>query len=360
YEGAPPSMTDLAIRDRRWCQGNLQHAAVLPARGLHWVSRMHLLTGIGSYLTAPLWLLFLLAGILISIQARFVPPDYFPQGKALFPSWPVIDPVRAMWMFAGTMGLLLVPKLLGGIAVLLHGPDRRGCGGTLRLLVSLVVETVIAGLAAPVVMLTQSVDVAGILLGRDSGWNAQRRDDGGIPFRVVAQRYRRHTLLGLLLGGAAWAVSLSLALWMLPVVLGLALAIPLAVASGQRRLGLALRRMGLLLIPEETQPPAVLARAEALAREPSEAPRSVLGLFDDPALLASHRDMLPPPRRKRLDPIDPTVLVARVKLAEAESLPEALEVMTRPELLAALGDRECLDRLQALPHSRSPQLQGSP
>jgi membrane glycosyltransferase len=81
YEEVPPTLTDLAIRDRRWCQGNLQHAAVLPARGLHRISRLHLLTGIGSYITAPLWLLFILTGILIAVQARFVQPDYFPQGK---------------------------------------------------------------------------------------------------------------------------------------------------------------------------------------------------------------------------------------------------------------------------------------
>ncbi len=35
YEEVPPTLTDLAVRDRRWCQGNLQHAAVLPTRGLH-------------------------------------------------------------------------------------------------------------------------------------------------------------------------------------------------------------------------------------------------------------------------------------------------------------------------------------
>ena len=34
YEESPPSLMDLAVRDRRWCQGNLQHIAVLPARGL--------------------------------------------------------------------------------------------------------------------------------------------------------------------------------------------------------------------------------------------------------------------------------------------------------------------------------------
>ncbi|MBN8900272.1 MAG: glucans biosynthesis glucosyltransferase MdoH, partial [Rhodospirillales bacterium] len=191
YEESPPSLTDLAVRDRRWCQGNLQHAAVLPARGLHWVSRLHLLTGIGSYITAPLWLMFLLCGILISLQARFITPDYFPAGKALFPQWPVIDPVRAMWVFIGTMALLLIPKLLGTCAVLLRGPDRRGCGGTIRLLLSVILETIVAGLLAPVVMLTQSIDVVAILLGRDSGWNAQRRDDGSIPLRETARAYRR-------------------------------------------------------------------------------------------------------------------------------------------------------------------------
>ena len=128
YEEVPPTLTDLAVRDRRWCQGNLQHVAVLPTRGLSSMSRLHLLTGIGSYITAPLWLLFILSGILIAVQARFVLPDYFPQGKSLFPQWPVVDPVRAMWMFVGTMGLLLVPKLLGFVAILLHQRERRGFG----------------------------------------------------------------------------------------------------------------------------------------------------------------------------------------------------------------------------------------
>ena len=49
-----------AQRDRRWCQGNLQHGLVLFARGLRGVSRIHLLLGIFGYLASPLWLLFLL------------------------------------------------------------------------------------------------------------------------------------------------------------------------------------------------------------------------------------------------------------------------------------------------------------
>ena len=349
YEESPPSLTDLAIRDRRWCQGNLQHAAILPTRGLYAISRLHLLTGIGSYITAPLWLLFLLTGIAISLQARFIPPDYFPAGKSLFPQWPVIDPVRAMWVFGGTMALLLIPKLLGAFALLLNGPDRRGCGGVIRLLVSMLLETFIAGLLAPVVMLTQSIDVAAILLGRDSGWNAQRRDDGSVPWRDTMRAYRRHTLLGLALGAIAWAVSPYLALWMLPVVLGLALAVPLAAWTGQRGAGLALRRLGLLRIPEELAPPPVLVRAGALQRELAGTPAAGLArLLNDPALLAAHRAMLPPPRRPRIDPPDVPLLVGRTKLAEADCLDEGWAVLTPAERAACLSDADALGQLETL------------
>jgi membrane glycosyltransferase len=361
YEESPPSLMDLAVRDRRWCQGNLQHVAVLPARGLHWISRMHLLTGIGSYITAPLWLLFLLSGVLIALQARFIPPDYFPStGKSLFPQWPVIDPVRAMWVFIGTMGLLLVPKLLGVFAVLVHRDLRRGCGGLLGLVGSLLLETLIAGLMAPVVMLTQSIDVVAILLGRDSGWNAQRRDDGGIPLRDVIRLYRRHTILGVLLGIGAWAVSPYLALWMLPVVLGLALAVPLAALTGRRSLGIGLRRIGLLRIPEEDPTPAVLRRTATLYREmvdrqavdqPS-ARRPVLGdvatLLGDPALLAAHRQMLPPGRRPGIDPLNVALLTGAAKLAEADGLDSVWPKLDAAEKAAVLSDGPALDRLVAL------------
>jgi membrane glycosyltransferase len=350
YEESPPSLMDLAIRDRRWCQGNLQHMGILPARGLHWVSRMHLMTGIGSYLTAPLWLLFLLSGILIALQARFIPPDYFPAGgKSLFPQWPVIDPVRAMWVFIGTMGLLLVPKLLGMMTVMVRRDLRRGCGGLFGLIASLLFETLIAGLLAPVVMLTQSIDVVAILLGRDSGWNTQRRDDGGIPLRDVIRLYRRHTILGVLLGAGAWAVSPYLALWMLPVVLGLGLAVPLASLTGRRSLGVALRRIGLLRIPEEGHPPEVLRRAAALYQHASAEPVTdgASALLQDPALLSAHRQMLPPGRKPGIDPLDVALLTGAAKLSEADSLQAVWPKLSAAEKAAVLSDVPALDRLSA-------------
>jgi membrane glycosyltransferase len=345
YEESPPSLTDLAVRDRRWCQGNLQHIAVLPARGLHWISRLHLLTGIGSYITAPLWLLFLVSGIVIAFWERMVPPDYFPAGKSLFPAWPVIDPVRAMWMFVGTMALLLIPKLLGCIAVLTHSADRRGCGGATRLLVGLLLETLLAGLLAPVVMLTQSIDVASIVSGRDSGWQPQRRDDGSSSLGEIARLYRRHTVLGLAMGITAWLISPSLALWMSPVIVGLTLAIPLVVLTSRRHATLA--RLGLLRIPEEVRPPPVLARAASLTRELAEdqrnAPPMPERLPRDPALLAAHRGMLPPPRRPWLDPLEVPLLTGRAKLEEAPSLPISWANMTNEEKAACLADARTLD-----------------
>src|SRR3546814_9741295 len=47
HEEFPPTLTDLAVRDRRWCQGNLQHLRLLRGSGFHWVNRLQLLMEIG-------------------------------------------------------------------------------------------------------------------------------------------------------------------------------------------------------------------------------------------------------------------------------------------------------------------------
>ncbi|MCH4091799.1 glucans biosynthesis glucosyltransferase MdoH [Acetobacter sp.] len=350
YEESPPSLTDVAIRDRRWCQGNLQHYKVIPTKGLHWLSRMHMMIGIGAYVTSPLWLVFLLVGILISLQARFVRPEYFGDTKTLYPHWPQVDPVRAKYVFIATMAILLAPKLFAYIALLFNRTTLKGCGGALRTVCSILVETLIGGLIAPIAMLIQTGGVISILSGQDSGWNAQRRDDGGVPFGVIVKGYWRYTVFGLILGTAAWAVSISLFLWMTPVLLGLVLAIPLAAFTASRDAGQVLRRLGLLLVPEETQTPDVLLKAAAAMQTPApDLPEeAMMALLADPALLAAHRAMLPPARRPG-DPIDAERLVGLLKLQEARSLTEAETTLTTKEKAAALGDATALDRLVALP-----------
>ncbi len=350
YEESPPSLTDIAIRDRRWCQGNLQHAGVLPARGLHWVSRLHLLMGIGSYVTSPLWLIFLLCGIAISLQQRFVRPTYFGATKSLFPNWPQVDPVLARFVFLVTMSILLAPKLLAWVAMLFDREARRGAGGAWRALLSVLVETLIGGLIAPVAMLIQTMAVAGILAGRDSGWNAQRRGDGRVPLREVWRAYWLYTLFGLILAGIAWAVSPALFLWMTPVLLGLTLAVPLAALTADRVAGRLLGRLGLLRIPEEAAPPPILMRAALLiaqlqAEVPADPWRLLLG---DAALLAAHRAMLPPPRGRGEGAIDPDLVLGLARLDEAGDLADALASLSGRERTAVLADAGGVDRLRGL------------
>ncbi len=350
FEESPPSLTDVAIRDRRWAQGNLQHAGVLPARGLHWVSRLHLLMGIGSYVTSPLWLCFLLAGVLISLQSRFVKPAYFGATKALFPRWPQVDPILAKWVFIGTMAVLLAPKLLAYILLLFDGRLRRGCGGAVRAFISLLLETLLGGLVAPVAMLIQTEGVLQILRGRDSGWNTQRRDGERVPLRVIWAQYWRFMVFGLVLAGAAYAVSPALFLWMTPVLVGLALTVPLVMLTGSQSVGLWLQRAGLLRIVEEHAPPPVMVRAATAqaAFSPREGRSSIERLLGDPALLAAHRSMLPPPRIPGHDPIDVPLLVGLAKLDEARTLAAATAALTKAETAAVLGSAEGLARFVTL------------
>ena len=117
YEETPPSLVDFAIRDRRWCQGNLQHVGVLRAAGLHWVSRFHLVSGILSYLASFLWLLLILSGFALAVQGYFTPPDYFSDPHQLFPTWPQIDSALQLQLLALTGVLVAAPSPLADAGV---------------------------------------------------------------------------------------------------------------------------------------------------------------------------------------------------------------------------------------------------
>lgn len=223
FEGGPPTLTELDARDRRWCQGNIQHAAIIGATGLHPVSRLHLALGIGSYLSAALWMLFLVLGIVVSLQARFLRPEYFPQTHVLFPQWPVVDAQRAVWVFAATMGLLLAPKLLGILTVALSHRRPTSLGAWARLLCGALFEILISAIISPATMVRQAGHVIAVLAGRDSGWKQQCRADTTLPFSEALQFARISVVLGLLMLAASLAVDPWLAGWMSPVIIGLLL-----------------------------------------------------------------------------------------------------------------------------------------
>ncbi len=349
FEECPPSLLDFAARDRRWCQGNLQHLAVLPARGLHWVSRLHLLTGIGSYLTAPLWLLFLVLGILISLQAQFVRPEYFPKGFSLFPKWPAQDPILAAWVFVGTMGLLILPKFLAYVLLETQTRNRKQFGGGLLVFVGVVIETFLSGLIAPVMMIFQSSAVGEILLGRDAGWQVQRRDDGEWPTSDLIRKYAVPTLFGVGMAASAFAVSLPLLLWMAPVIVGLLLCVPIAMLSSKG----SNPNPRLFRTPEQTAPPQVLIRANELANASDEAVACpLLELRNEPRLLDAHLMNLPGDKPRNRGQINPHLAIARAKIEDAETFEEALGYLTARETFAVLNSPTMLRAVCAMPRGQ--------
>ena len=254
WEESPPTILDLTIRDRRWCQGNLQHIGVLlRARGLAWTSRLHLMTGIMAYLASPMWLLLILAGMALSLQGNFLRPDYFGEAS-LFPTWPVIDSARALRLFFATMALLFAPKLYGLVLALASARWRRTVG-VFAIFFSVILEIFISMLIAPILMAAQTSAVVSVLRGRDGGWAPQARDGGGYSLALLARRHGRTTLFGLALFGAALAISPVFAAWLAPAALGLIFSIPISKATGSLAAGEAFRKAGLLATPSEAEPP---------------------------------------------------------------------------------------------------------
>jgi len=352
YEESPPSLIDLAVRDRRWCQGNLQHSRVLPTKGLKLPSRQHFATGIMSYLASPFWLLQLIVGIALVLQTTYIRPEYFARDFSLFPVWPTFDPERALALFGLTMGILLAPKFFGLILMLFNSEGRKACGGVFRLLLSTIIELILSALIAPILMLIQSGSVFHIILGRDTGWQPQRRDDGSIPLKDIVRRHRWHSLLGVVAGISAFLIATSLFLWMSPTILGLVLAIPISWCSGQLGVGLWLKRRGLLMTPEEGAPPFIATRANELQKErialDFDDNDALLAIYSDSELRQCHKAMLPAvPDRKR-GQIEPDRVIAEAKLRDAETIEEAALWLKLKERQVVLNDRKLIDLAMSL------------
>jgi membrane glycosyltransferase len=199
-------------------------------------------------------------------------------------------------------------------------------------------------------MVMQSAVVLGILTGRDVGWNTQRRDDGSIPLRAVARRHLAHTLFGIVLASVAYAVSPPFLAWLSPVILGLVLAIPISAATGQQALGRTARRLGLLITPEEIDPPTVLRRTNELTDELTarRAHRDVdvlARLASDGQLRAVHAALLPVHQERRKGDYDVDLLIGLAKLDDADSVEEASALLSTREKLAVLGHRASIERL---------------
>jgi membrane glycosyltransferase len=275
FEECPPNLGDAIARDRRWCQGNLQHLKVLGARGFAPVSRLHLLRGVASYLTAPLWLLLLVSSALLALKPVWGESD--PSLADLRLAAPSLPAIPIIAVFAISIAFLLAPKFMAFGVMLASPSERKLFGGGWRALASMGLEIVLSALMAPVLMLHQVWALISIVSGRDAGWLAQHREEGDLSLEEAANRHLGDMAVGVILAVCALGVSAHTFLWMLPVILGMVFCIPLAALTSRCDLGRAAARVGLLTIPEELDPPPVVEAFNALRpAAPVPAPRLAL------------------------------------------------------------------------------------
>jgi len=343
YEEAPPSLIDVMVRDRRWCQGNLQHSRLLLARGLTPATRIHLLSGILSYLSAVMWLALVVLGLAIAVQASLVRPEYFAQ-PSLFPTWPVFDAERARWLFGVSMLVILAPKWFGGVLALLNFRRCLGFGGPLLLPLSLLLEILLSALYAPVLMLAQTHVVWSVLRGRDAGWQPQSRDDGALSWGTACRAHWGHTTFGAALATIAWVLNPALFLWLLPITAGLVLAIPLSWLSGGDFRGRIWYLCGLLRAPQEKRPCDILqAVEEALHHTPQEQPEqsALLTLARDASLCRWHLAQLAePPLLQSKATFVAAAVTGHWKARHCDNLAALEDWLTPPERLALANSPE--------------------
>jgi membrane glycosyltransferase len=263
FEEGPPTVIDNAKRDRRWCQGNLQHSWLLFARGFHPINRFHLLMGIMGYLGSPLWLLFMLICTLHrfnTVQHLGEAAEDGPHYTLIF-DYPVPMP-EALALFGLTMVLIFLPKFLSLGLVLKHGRSA-AYGGKVRLAVSTVLEIVISALLAPINMMFHAKFVAYILLGQGVSWVTQQRTATEDPdWREAIITHFGQTVFGLVWGASTYIIAPSFFWWLSPVLLGLVLSAPLSILLSRTGLGRRARELGLFLTPDETEPAPELTRLE--------------------------------------------------------------------------------------------------
>jgi len=255
FEEGPPTLIDSAKRDRRWCQGNMQHSWLLFARGFHPVNRFHLLQGIMGYVASPLWLLFMLIstmhGFHVAMHPR--PGGFAAQNYTLIFDYAVPLP-EALSLFGFTMLLLFLPKI---ISLVLELRKRRGAayGGPLRLVSSVCFEMIASALLAPINMIFHAKFVIYILLGQGVSWVTQQRAASEeSDWREAIITHSGQMAFGLIWGASAYVLVPAFFWWLLPVLLGLVLAAPLSIFLAKASYGRRAKELGLFLTPDETEP----------------------------------------------------------------------------------------------------------
>ncbi|EMI54268.1 glucans biosynthesis glucosyltransferase MdoH [Rhodopirellula sallentina] len=250
YEECPTTLLDFVKRDHRWCQGNLQHWRIMLAERIHPVSRMHFLSGILSYVAAPLWLIFLATTLVAAIiNSRL--------GQA--GSWDGATAV-CVTLFVGSMALLLLPKAIAVATLCMDRQERKRLGGVGPIVTSAILETLLSTVLAPMIAVYHARCVFSVLAGHNVKWTAQQRSETGVSWSEASAQMWPLTVLGVFMTVGLAMIEPTWLIWFSPLLIGWTLSIPIAVMMGSQAVGRKLASWGLLRIASERFPEPILAR----------------------------------------------------------------------------------------------------
>lgn len=254
YEECPTTLLDYAIRDQRWCQGNLQHGRLLALDGWPIVNRFHFLTGVLSYVSSVLWIMFM---------AAMAAGAYLERGSS-----GQYASTSAATLFGIVFVMLLMPKFLALLSLASNRGRVTTLGGWTKIALGVLLETLLTVLLSPILAFYHATFVIStVIFGRSVQWNAQARDERVIPFRELLKLHKWQTITGILIMATSFSISTATGLWSLPISIGLCLSIPIAYLLGNPALGDWLKHRGVLTIPEEVVRPDVLRERDRAFEE---------------------------------------------------------------------------------------------
>jgi membrane glycosyltransferase len=245
FEANPPTLPDFAGRDLRWCQGNMQYWRFLFEPGLKPVSRFQVLQAILMYMAPPAWIAMTFAAIWKGTTSGFT----------------LAEAQLGFWLFISIFLLSIFPKIAGVLDVILTRGAIKRYGGVMRFGASVLIELVASMLMAPIIAVYVSIFLFGLLFGRSVTWSGQNRDRLGVSLTSAIKAMGLQTIIGLTLAIIIYREGgLAAALWALPFVGGLCVAIPFTMFTASTFFGRWSARLGLFAIPEESHMPRVLSR----------------------------------------------------------------------------------------------------
>ena len=244
WEENPTTLLEFMRRDLRWCQGNMQYWRFLSMSNLKPVSRYQLVLAILMFIGSPAWIGLL--GLATIALVRCDDPATIMRadaGSALL-AWVLI-----MWF---------APKIAGMLDILVGPKERHAFGGAGRVTANFIIETVYSIILCPILWISHTIFLFGLMFNREISWMGQVRDDHAVPWKSALHDLWPQTLVGCL---ALGLVSMSQP-WALPYVFllagGPALAIPFAMLTAWPALGGLAARVGIGRLPEETATPESL------------------------------------------------------------------------------------------------------